>query len=349
METNSDTSKRAIVSACRRIATLIFAAALASLPVAGANAGVGIARFEIGNNGDGQLTWTLFYPSKTGFQTTEVGPYDVAGVVGATMSAGKFPLVVISHGSGAGMLSHHDTASYLAMNGFVVAAVEHAGDNYRDASGVGKISTAYRRTREVSDVIDAVLEGSYGQRVDRDRIGVVGYSAGTVTALMLTGAEPDFSALEEYCLGIEDPIALCEGGGYRLADATTQGPAADARIGAALLFAPIGPVYQSGAIDVKVPVGIVAAASDRELPMADHAYEVLRKLSSLAVFEIIPLAGHYVFLAPCSERLKVQEEEICSDPPFVNRQQEHALLNSLAVSFFKQSFGSKQRLDAAGQ
>jgi predicted dienelactone hydrolase len=349
MATIFETSKRAIGAAYTRIATLIFAAALSSLPAASANAGVGIAHFEIGQDVDGRLAWTLFYPAEAGFQTTEIGPYDVAGSVGAKMTAGKFPLIVISHGSLAGMLSHHDTASYLAMSGFVVAAVEHAGDNYRDASGLGQISTAYRRTREVSGVIDAVLQGPYGQEIDHGRIGVVGYSAGTVTALMLAGVEPDFTALEEYCLGIEDPIALCKGGGRRLGEATTQGPAADARIGAVLLLAPIGPVYQSEAIDVKVPVGIVAAASDRELPMADHAYELLRKLSSLAVFEIIPLASHYVFLAPCSDRLKIQEEAICSDPPFVDREREHAFLNSLAVSFFNYSFESKLRLDAGNR
>lgn len=120
-----DTSKRAIARAYRRIATLMFAGALAAFSVGCANAGVGIAQFEIGKDLDGRLAWTLFYPSETGFQTTAIGPYKVAGLVGAKMKPGKFPLVVISHASSAGMLSYHDMASYLAMSGFVVAAVEH--------------------------------------------------------------------------------------------------------------------------------------------------------------------------------------------------------------------------------
>src|SRR5690606_35491089 len=103
-----ETSRHAIGDAYRWMATLLLAAAFTALPVASAYAGVGIAYFEIGKSVDGHLKWMVFYPAETGFQTTEIGPYDVTGLVGAKMKAGKFPLVVISHGSSAGMLSHHD-------------------------------------------------------------------------------------------------------------------------------------------------------------------------------------------------------------------------------------------------
>jgi len=349
MATIFETSKRAIGGVYQRMSTLILAAAFTTLPIVSVYAGVGIAYFEIGKGVGGHLKWMIFYPADADFQTTEIGPYDVTGLVGAKMKAGKFPLVVISHGSSAGMLSHHDMASYLAMSGFVVAAVEHAGDNYRDSSGLGRISTAYRRPREVSEVVDAMLEGPYGPGVDRDRIGVVGYSAGTVTALMLAGADPDFTVLEDYCRRIAEPIALCEGGGRLIAGDTNERSVTDPRIGAALLLAPIGAMFHDQAIEVDAPIGIVAAESDRELPIADHANPLSRQISTLSVFEIIPLAGHYVFLAPCSDALKAVKQEICSDPPFVDRQHEHALLNSLAVSFFNHSFDTKHRLDAVGR
>lgn len=343
MVTSSAFSILHIARACRWLTVLTSAAAVALLAVTSALAGTGIAQFRIDRGAGGELAWTLFYPSEASVGFTNFGAYEVAGLVDAKMKPGKFPLIVISHGSSVGMLSHHDTASYLALSGFVVAAVEHAGDNYRDSSGVGKISTVYRRAREVSDVIDAVLEGPYGQAVDHQRIGVVGYSAGTVTALMLAGAEPDFAALADYCDRVEFPIALCQGGGRLLADADVEESVKDPRIGAALLLAPIGTVFRDETIQLDVPIGIVAAESDRELPIDDHAYTFGRRLPSALLLDVIPLAGHSVFLAPCSDALKAIEAEICLDPPFVDRQREHMLLNSLALSFFYHSFDSKLR------
>ena len=48
---------------------------------------------------------------------------------GATIAEGLFPLVIISHGHAGSRFGHHDLAEQLARAGYVVAAVEHAGDS----------------------------------------------------------------------------------------------------------------------------------------------------------------------------------------------------------------------------
>jgi len=346
MATRAPRGTRLIARAFTRAAIRTMTLTLALLWSASANAEIGIAQFRVGDPAGSDLAWTLFYPAETGSATTEIGPYSVSGRIGAGMKDGRFPLIVISHGSGAGMLSHHDTASYLAINGFVVAAVEHAGDNYRDASGLGRISTAFRRAREVSQVIDAVLDGAYGHAIDRDRIGVIGYSTGTVTALLLAGAEADFSALADYCVGTDNPSALCAGGGRRVADAPQTGSTRDARIDAILLLAPIATMFGGEMIELTTPVGIIAAGADEQLPAADHANVLSRMIKPLTLFEAIPLAGHHIFLAPCSAELKASKPDICTDPPLVDRQREHALLNSLIVSFFNHALASNPQLVA---
>ena len=75
-----------------------------------------------------------------------------------TPAAGtRLPLIVISHGTGAGPLSHHDTAQALAEAGFVVVAPMHPGDNYQDDSAVGRPQWIAGRAQHVSRVIDFML------------------------------------------------------------------------------------------------------------------------------------------------------------------------------------------------
>jgi hypothetical protein len=52
----------------------------------------------------------------------------------------KLPLIVVSHGRVAHFVSHHDTLETLAAAGFVVAAINHAGDTYFDMSRSGDLS-----------------------------------------------------------------------------------------------------------------------------------------------------------------------------------------------------------------
>jgi predicted dienelactone hydrolase len=52
---------------------------------------------------------------------------------------------------------------------------------------------------------------------------------------------------------------------------------------------------------------------------------------------VIEGAGHYVFLAPCSEALRAAVPEICSDPPGIDRAVIHARLNAEMVDFFRRT------------
>ncbi|HWK67799.1 MAG TPA: hypothetical protein VNS34_22980 [Rhizobiaceae bacterium] len=305
--------------------------------------GVGIERLEVTSLAGERLPVTIFYPAIERYTPLPMGPYDVLGKPGAAWKTGLFPLIVISHGTSASMLSHHDSASYLALNGFIVAAVEHAGDNYRDTSGLGKLSTAYRRASHISTVVDYLLATPYGRQIDRDRIGVIGFSSGTVTALMLAGAEPDFGRLAAYCRDRVRATGLCEGGGKLAPDRAVRGVVADERIGAALLLAPIGVLFDSAQLSrIRIPVGIIFAGEDAELSLEVNVRPLADHLANVEMIEMIPLAGHMIFLAPCTDRMAAEAKAICDDPPLVDREREHSLLNAMALSFFRQAFEAVQ-------
>ncbi|HET7565831.1 MAG TPA: hypothetical protein VFJ96_12600 [Gemmatimonadaceae bacterium] len=92
----------------------------------------------------------VFYPSAQARGTTRVGPYDIAGTTDAPPPVGARPLVVISHGHGGSDLGHHDLATYLAGHGFIVATLEHPGDNFHDMSGNGHAAVLVGRPIQVS-------------------------------------------------------------------------------------------------------------------------------------------------------------------------------------------------------
>lgn len=141
---------------------------------------------------------------------------------GAPLARGRFPLLVGSHGnlvsSGKNMT---DTMETLASHGYVVMSVEHTGndDAWYQADWLGRrlglpigpnpsisaAGTILQRTKDVSAVIDAALDGGvdqiagirFSRRIDADAIGVLGFSLGGMTSLATVagigsaGAAPD--------------------------------------------------------------------------------------------------------------------------------------------------------------
>ena len=124
----------------------------------------------------------------------------------APLAHGRFPLLVATHGfEVSAQKSIPDTLETLASHGYVVASVEHTGDD--DAwyqtdfmeTFVGLklgpnpsiyAATIFQRVKDVSFVIGAVLAGKADRgdvplaaQIDPNEIGVLGYSLGGQTSL----------------------------------------------------------------------------------------------------------------------------------------------------------------------
>jgi dienelactone hydrolase len=127
---------------------------------------------------------------------------------GAPLAPGGFPLLIGSHGNLVGSAKNMpDTMETLASHGYVVMSVSHTGndDAWYQADWLGRrlgldigpnpsISaegTILQRTKDVSFVIDAALDGTvddgtgidFSGQVDDERIGVLGFSLGGMTSL----------------------------------------------------------------------------------------------------------------------------------------------------------------------
>jgi len=263
-----------------------------------------------------------------------IGPYAIQAREDLPIAPGRHPLVVLSHGHAGSRWGHHDLAVALAQEGYIVAAVEHAGDSWDDQSAFRSDRSLIGRPYQVSAVIDAVLaDPRLGPLVDPARIGVAGFSAGGYTALALVGAIPDFFRVAGYCQRHPRDPEIC-GGPFRH-ELELHKPLADPRIRAAFLMAPLAIFFGPDAFEgVHAPVFLASAQKDSVLLPAENANVVLDALGGrLLLANEIPRAEHGVFLAPCSDELKAHVP-LCLDPPGVDRAAIHAQLQGELSAFF---------------
>jgi predicted dienelactone hydrolase len=90
-----------------------------------------------------------------------------------------------------------------------------------------------------------------------------------------------------------------------------------------------------GLKDVHVPVQIWRAKDDRHQRNPYYDENVRAALPPVTEFQLVPGAGHYDFLAPCSPTLAMRVPTICIERNGFDRAKFHAMFNAEIVRFFK--------------
>ena len=283
-----------------------------------------------------------FYPSREAEGLTKLGSYEVEATEGAKIAMGRYPLLMLSHGNTGTPLALHDLATSLARKGFVVVAVLHPGDNYKDHSRLGTLSNLYGRPMQISAAISATLaDPELSPYVHDEQVGVIGYSAGGETALILAGAQPDLDRLRRYCQERPEDRDACTTKGELIADRDDLVPAADPRVHALLLMAPLSLMFGRQTLaDVHVPVLLYSGENDRLVFPDKNADALARKLPVEPEFKVIPGAGHFVFMAPCNDEQMAAMPGLCTDAQGVDREDIHRDLIYEAGRFFSESLES---------
>jgi predicted dienelactone hydrolase len=315
----------------------IAAMTLATLMLATAPArSAGFERVTVPDPDGPPLEAGIWYPSPSPASSQPLGAYQQTVAPGGEVAGRGLPLIVMSHGSGGSFEGHYDTALALVEAGFVVAAVTHTGDNYRDHSGFAQVEN---RPRHIRALVDYML-GSWTHHdlIDPARIGMFGFSAGGFTALVAIGGVPDLSLGAAHCAAYPDEWACRKikeyGGGARAASAAFVH---DPRIAAAVIAAPaIGYSFTPEALaGIKVPIQLWRGDSDELLPHPRHAQHVYDGLPTRPEYHVVSNAGHFAFLAPCTALLEQYAPEICRDPVGFDRAAFHREFNAAVVAFFK--------------
>ncbi|MCW2271445.1 Alpha/beta hydrolase family protein [compost metagenome] len=315
---------------------------------------VGLHRMQFADPLDARPVQALaFYPSSGPERSSRIDGYRVEAFEGAPVVIGRYPLLMLSHGNTGSPLALHDLATALARRGFVVVAVTHPGDNAHDHSRLGTLSNLYGRPLQISAAITTSLADPFlAPYIRGERVGVIGYSAGGETALILSGAHPDLERLHRYCQEHPRDSDACKTNGVLIADRADLAAEADPRVHALLLMAPLSLMFGRQALaQVKVPALIYSGDNDQLLSIEKNAQALARKLPVTPNYRLLAGAGHFVFMAPCDEEQRHHMAALCNDPDGVDREDIHLSLQAEAAHFFARTLGRPRRvgLDTADQ
>lgn len=303
-----------------------------SLLATGAAHAAGFQRLNLPMDMNGPaLQGGIWYPCAAPAQDVAIGRVTLAATPDCPMTDGFKSLIVMSHGSAGSYLGHHDTAAALADAGFVVAAINHVGDNAVDRSRQGYLSIFSTRPREIRRLLD-YLTGAWPQRARLDgAIGFFGFSRGGYTGLVLAGAAPDFKLGLGLCAD-EPALPMCRD--IRDGKVPAQPYVKDARIKALVIADPLNAFSAEALKAVSIPVQLWASArgGDGVTPASVDAVRL-----GLAAPEFHPVAGagHFAFLAPCSTAQAEAAPAICRDAAGFDRAAWHRDFNAAVVAFFR--------------
>jgi predicted dienelactone hydrolase len=329
-----------------KIASLFAALALMCFGMAAHAANVAFQQLTIPDGAEAPLTVGVWYPTDAAPTPQPLEAFTQTVAVGGPVAGHGLPLVVMSHGTGGWYGEHYDTALALAHAGFVVAAVSHTGDTYRDHTQALQI---WRRPQQLHRLIDYMLTDWVGHAtIDAGRVGVFGFSAGGFTALVAAGGTADLTLAPSHCLKVPTAFECSLLGSVTTADLAHQAPPRsalvhDARIRAAVVAAPaLGFEFgREGLKDVRMPIQLWRAEDDHLLPNPDYAQAVRDALPRPPEYHVVPNADHFDFLAPCSAVLVKAAPDICVERPGFDRTAFHGEFDAAVVAFFERTLAAR--------
>jgi predicted dienelactone hydrolase len=122
----------------RLTAALAFMAILCTHS-AQAQFSAGFTQKQLATSATHTIDVAIWYPSHSSEAPLTFGPTTMMVSNNGEPIQKKHPLVLLSHGTGGMNLNNHEIAAAIARAGFIVVALTHPGDNYKDRSLVGKL------------------------------------------------------------------------------------------------------------------------------------------------------------------------------------------------------------------
>lgn len=327
------------------------------------------------------LTTAIWYPAAataTKEETIFGGPPEQEVFVPVTVAPGaevssaslKYPLILLSHGTGGSAIQTMWLGYYLASHGYIVAAVNHHGntaaEQQRIEQQVSLLYTAqgfllyWERARDLTAVLDKVLaDPVFGPHIDQSRIGATGFSLGGYTVISLAGGVFSPQEFDAFChspqrdftcepqLEFRDAPKLFEE--LKKTDPVVQESLRhandshrDKRIKRVFAIAPaLGSGFtKAGLKRVNIPVHIVIGQADKVTPLATNAQRYAKLIKGSRLTVLPGEVGHYTFLAECNVHGKAVLP-ICHDAVGIDRARVHQQVAQLAFEFFEQGWAKK--------
>lgn len=313
-------------------------------------------------SGPRPMRTAIWYPADPKAKETErVGAPMLDGGLVAPSAAlssasAKYPLVILSHGTGGSAIQVMWLGRYLAARGFIVAAVNHHGNTGVEKYKPQGFMLFWERPRDISVALDRLLaDPLVGPRIDRNRIGAGGFSLGGYTVVALAGGDFAPERFAQFCASpardftcrpqfefpeaprlfekLKDTDLVVQESLARAHDSYT-----DERIRAVFAIAPVlgGGFSKRSLKAIRIPVAIAVGDADTVAPAPANAKLFADNIKGAELSVLPGGIGHYTFLADCTSEGR-GGLPICRDAAGVDRAAVHARVNELALEFFKRT------------
>jgi predicted dienelactone hydrolase len=309
------------------------------------------------------LMATVWYPAASSAmeRPTEIPGLSQLFVIGSAAQDAnpasapvKFPMILLSHGTGGSAMQMAWLGTALAARGYLAVAVNHPGNNGTEAYTAYGFSTWWERARDLSAVIDSMLaDPMFAGHIDTNRIGAAGFSLGGYTMIEIAGGITEPEAFKEFCASPradlicksppEFPTLFDDFDKLSRTDAEFQTSLRhagdsyrDPRIRAVFAMAPaLGPAFRPASLArIAIPVRIVAGEADMNVPVASGAKYFTANIPGAKLTIFPGQVAHYVFLDSCSEAGRRTKPLLCTDGEGVDRDAIHASTVAIAMEFF---------------
>ena len=307
------------------------------------------------------MIWTAWYPALDGANEHElsigvqsenwfsIGPAAQDAPVSAACR--RYPIVLLSHGTGGATLNLEWLARDLARRGFIAVGIDHHGNTFTQPYRAEAFLCWWERARDLTLLLDHMeTEQEFAGRLDIDRAFVAGYSLGGCTAAALLGAISENSRFQpssengDFARGVREfpdladriPGLIESSSIFRDSWSRMSNCYRDPRFKAALLMAPGRSALGFNEASLKAidaPVHIVVGGADFALPAARWLHQ---RLATSRLDLLAAEVGHHVFLAEATAAGRLADPETCIDPASVDRGSIHQQTAAWAAELFGQ-------------
>jgi predicted dienelactone hydrolase len=296
----------------------------------------------------------VWYPAGKGGAEDKIGDnplfVGVPAMRDAAIPDGRFPLVVISHGSGGNAANLSWLADALAQAGFVVAIPNHPGTTSGD-SHPDQTVQIWNRPADLSAVLTSVLDGpDWKGRIDRKHVSLAGFSLGGYAVLATAGARVNADDFARYCDANNEPISDCawyaKGGVdlHQLDAPRFNQSNRDSRFAAVVAIDPaLAQAYVPESLAaIPVPALVINLGTPRTIPAGVDGSALVKHIPG-AAYRAIADAYHPSFLGVCKPDWKAvlaaegETEPLCDDAGGRPRTAIHDEISGMVVGFLKET------------
>ena len=264
----------------------------------------------------------------------------------------KFPLLLVSHGTGGNRFSLTWLVERMVKKGYIVMSVGHYGNTTFNKKPREFVKW-WERAVDIQFILDQILANeAFNSIIDADRIGGVGFSLGGYTNIALAGGlvdrtyhesdeedkkralPPEFPQTDEVINFDTDSLIVASYEKYK-------DKLKDDRIKAFFVMAPaIGFGFHSKeqTQQITAPIFIVAGKGDTNTPVEFNALNYHQLIPTSEIHLLGEQVDHYVFLNEATPFGKEVAPQITIDHEGVDRKQIHDEVSDMVIAFFEKHF-----------